>query len=415
MARLRRLGARVTVLLCTAGEASHPDSPTTTPEQLAAVRLQEFGDALDTPCCRIRTGVAVPRPAGRQTRRAPGRADRRAAAGHRARRRPGAGRRRSEIALVAPYRPTDTPTTTSSDPSPPSSAPRRATLCSNTPSGTGSGRTPADPAWQSVRPAAPGAAGSAAAAPGRARPRRRPWPPTRRRSGRCPASRATRCCCRRRSWRTLSGPSRRSRGSVRPPPAGRPAAGPYASPRATRKRVFDAVHTRQRRPLAVHHQLVRTPQTFPHARGAARPELHGRTRDRLLDRDAQRGTRATLRQLPGRRREQRRAGPRRPAPRTPARGPDPPPHRPAGLAGRPVRPDRGLRGGLLPRARRARRSCSTGSRPRSCPAAPWPCATGATPSPAGSSTATPSTPPPAATSAGPTPGCTGNATSSWRS
>ena len=46
MARLRRLGARVTVLLCTAGEASHPDSPTTTPEQLAAVRLQEFGGAL---------------------------------------------------------------------------------------------------------------------------------------------------------------------------------------------------------------------------------------------------------------------------------------------------------------------------------------------------------------------------------
>ena len=46
MARLRGLGARVTVLLCTAGEASHPDSPTTTPEQLAAVRLQEFGSAL---------------------------------------------------------------------------------------------------------------------------------------------------------------------------------------------------------------------------------------------------------------------------------------------------------------------------------------------------------------------------------
>lgn len=46
MARLRRLGARVTVLLCTAGEASHPDSPTTTPEQLAAVRLREFGGAL---------------------------------------------------------------------------------------------------------------------------------------------------------------------------------------------------------------------------------------------------------------------------------------------------------------------------------------------------------------------------------
>jgi len=46
IARLRPLGARVMVLLCTAGEASHPDSPTTTPEQLAAVRLQEFGGAL---------------------------------------------------------------------------------------------------------------------------------------------------------------------------------------------------------------------------------------------------------------------------------------------------------------------------------------------------------------------------------
>ena len=46
MARLRGLGSRVMVLLCTAGEASHPDSPTTTPEHLAAVRLQEFGGAL---------------------------------------------------------------------------------------------------------------------------------------------------------------------------------------------------------------------------------------------------------------------------------------------------------------------------------------------------------------------------------
>lgn len=46
MARLRSLGARVTVLLCTAGEASHPGSATTSPEQLAAVRLQEFDGAL---------------------------------------------------------------------------------------------------------------------------------------------------------------------------------------------------------------------------------------------------------------------------------------------------------------------------------------------------------------------------------
>lgn len=46
LARLRAVGATVRVLLCTAGEASHPGSPTTTPEQLAAVRLQEFGGAM---------------------------------------------------------------------------------------------------------------------------------------------------------------------------------------------------------------------------------------------------------------------------------------------------------------------------------------------------------------------------------
>lgn len=46
LARLRAVGAAVTVLLCTAGEASHPGSPTTTPERLAAVRLREFGGAL---------------------------------------------------------------------------------------------------------------------------------------------------------------------------------------------------------------------------------------------------------------------------------------------------------------------------------------------------------------------------------
>lgn len=46
LSRLHTLGAEVRVLLCTAGEASHPGSPTTTPEQLAAVRLQEFGGAV---------------------------------------------------------------------------------------------------------------------------------------------------------------------------------------------------------------------------------------------------------------------------------------------------------------------------------------------------------------------------------
>ena len=46
MARLHDVGADTRVLLCTAGEASHPGSPTTTPEQLSAVRLREFGNAL---------------------------------------------------------------------------------------------------------------------------------------------------------------------------------------------------------------------------------------------------------------------------------------------------------------------------------------------------------------------------------
>ncbi|MCU1520897.1 MAG: SAM-dependent methyltransferase [Arthrobacter sp.] len=46
MARLHDAGADTRVLLCTAGEASHPGSPTTTPEQLSAVRLREFRGAL---------------------------------------------------------------------------------------------------------------------------------------------------------------------------------------------------------------------------------------------------------------------------------------------------------------------------------------------------------------------------------
>jgi LmbE family N-acetylglucosaminyl deacetylase len=43
---LHSSGAGIDVLLCTAGEASHPDSTTMTPEQLAAVRIEEFGSAM---------------------------------------------------------------------------------------------------------------------------------------------------------------------------------------------------------------------------------------------------------------------------------------------------------------------------------------------------------------------------------
>ncbi|MFJ4210415.1 PIG-L family deacetylase [Paenarthrobacter sp. NPDC089675] len=46
LAKLHAAGASIRLLLCTAGEASHPDSTTTTAEQLSAVRLAEFGAAV---------------------------------------------------------------------------------------------------------------------------------------------------------------------------------------------------------------------------------------------------------------------------------------------------------------------------------------------------------------------------------
>ncbi|QOD03876.1 bifunctional PIG-L family deacetylase/class I SAM-dependent methyltransferase [Pseudarthrobacter sp. BIM B-2242] len=47
LALLHSLGADVEVLLCTAGEGSHPNSATMTPGRLAAVRLDEFAAAMD--------------------------------------------------------------------------------------------------------------------------------------------------------------------------------------------------------------------------------------------------------------------------------------------------------------------------------------------------------------------------------
>ncbi len=58
IARLHARGAKVTFLLCTAGEASHPGSPTTTPDRLAAVRLEEFSAALAS----LLPGTAGPAP-----------------------------------------------------------------------------------------------------------------------------------------------------------------------------------------------------------------------------------------------------------------------------------------------------------------------------------------------------------------
>jgi LmbE family N-acetylglucosaminyl deacetylase/SAM-dependent methyltransferase len=47
LAGLHALGADVEVLLFTAGEGSHPDSLTVTPDQLAAIRMKEFAAAMD--------------------------------------------------------------------------------------------------------------------------------------------------------------------------------------------------------------------------------------------------------------------------------------------------------------------------------------------------------------------------------
>jgi LmbE family N-acetylglucosaminyl deacetylase len=46
--KLATLGADTRVLLCTAGEASHPHSPTKTPRSLKSIRLKEFHDGLAT-------------------------------------------------------------------------------------------------------------------------------------------------------------------------------------------------------------------------------------------------------------------------------------------------------------------------------------------------------------------------------
>lgn len=46
ISRLADLGAAIRVVLCSAGEASHPYSPTTAPGELATLRLREFEDAM---------------------------------------------------------------------------------------------------------------------------------------------------------------------------------------------------------------------------------------------------------------------------------------------------------------------------------------------------------------------------------
>ncbi len=97
LSRLHAAGAAVDVLLCTAGEASHPESRTTTPEQLAAVRLGEFGAAV--------SGL-VPAASWRFLHLADGQlaADRHRIAAAVREAIAASGRPANQVAIVAPYR-----------------------------------------------------------------------------------------------------------------------------------------------------------------------------------------------------------------------------------------------------------------------------------------------------------------------
>ncbi len=95
LAKLHAAGAAVEVLLCTAGEASHPDSQTTTPEQLAAVRLTEFHAAVSG-LAPDATWRFLDLPDGQLAANTERIAD--------ALRATVAGRRAETVAIVAPYR-----------------------------------------------------------------------------------------------------------------------------------------------------------------------------------------------------------------------------------------------------------------------------------------------------------------------
>ena len=97
LATLAGLGATVEVLLCTAGEGSHPDSPTLAPQQLAEIRLTEFSGAMSALGLADRwTFLGLPdRGLGAHTETIAG------AARDAAQRMPGAA---DTLVLVAPYR-----------------------------------------------------------------------------------------------------------------------------------------------------------------------------------------------------------------------------------------------------------------------------------------------------------------------
>ena len=223
LARLQAVGATVRVLLCTAGEASHPGSPTTTPDQLAAVRLQEFGGALthllgarawggdrEWQCLGLPDGKLAQH---REQIRA---AVREASAG--------CGRAAEEVVLVAPYR-SDGHTdhdVLGSVAAELSAAAGYGLLeypiwywlwaAPEAPAAPDASRT----RRRLTRTARHGTAGSGCrCAPPSNKPRLRPWRRMCPRCSRSPGCRATRCSCRRTSWRTSSGPGRRSPGTRR--------------------------------------------------------------------------------------------------------------------------------------------------------------------------------------------------------
>ena len=417
MARLRRLGATVRCCCARRGRPPTPDSPTTTPEQLAARPAAGIRRRPDTPFLPDRpgTGVAVPRPARRSARRAPGGDPRRAAARHRATWRPigraaGGGSARGALPARRPHGPRRLGSAAAEAQRRgrprPARIPHLVLAVGGRRAAT---RPPGGPhlaaACRLVAPLRPAGEAKAAAMAAHAS-QVRPLSGLPGDEVLLPPAFLEHF---ERPWETFAWHP----AVPRPPPRRRPCGRPGVagdggsrrpSPPPTRKACLTPSTPGSDDPWQYttswyeHRKRTLTLAALPGMNYTAGLEI-GCSIGTLSVELAQRcgsflavdASSAALAHAAT-------------APRAPARGADPPPHRPAGLAGRPVRPDRGLRGGLLPLTRQSWPGCSTGSRPHSCPAAPWPCATGGTPSPAGSSTATPSTPRPAATSAGPAPG-----------
>ena len=257
LALLHSLGADVEVLLCTAGEGSHPDSATMTPEQLAAVRIEEFAAAMDV----VGTGRAVAflgLPDGGLAERKPEISARLREAITSAC--PGT---RRQLVIVAPYR-ADGHADHDAVGAAAAESPSKAGMpCWNIPSGTGSGprrRTP---------PGSPGS-GFPSALTSR-RPRLPPWAPTPARCARCPLWPGTKCCSAKAFWSTFQrafetfawtrpGAPRGAAGT------GRRVGAPHERGRATD---FRCCALGVRGSVGVHHQLVRAPKAQPDARRTA--------------------------------------------------------------------------------------------------------------------------------------------------